>query len=88
VTVGAVSLCTGQSGVAPESPGSPPQCHQELPVGLLFPGAPDSPACCTGLSKCATGQSGALSRTVRQWQHFALFLGLCLILVDLNLWSS
>jgi hypothetical protein len=28
------------------------QCHLELAVGLLFPGAPDSPA-------CGTGQSGA-----------------------------
>jgi hypothetical protein len=24
-----------------------PQCHLELAVGLLFPGAPDSPACGT-----------------------------------------
>jgi hypothetical protein len=31
--------------VAPDSPGPPPQCHQELVVGLLFPGAPDSPTC-------------------------------------------
>jgi hypothetical protein len=45
------------------------QCHLELVVGLLFPSAPDSPA-------CATGQSGALSRTVRQWQHYSLFIGL------------
>jgi hypothetical protein len=26
-----------------QSGGSPPQCHLELAVGLLFPGAPDSP---------------------------------------------
>jgi hypothetical protein len=32
---------------------------------------------------CATGQSGAISRTVRQWQHYSLSLGLCLILIDL-----
>jgi hypothetical protein len=45
------------------------QCHLVLAVGLLFP--------------WCTGQSGALSRTVRQWQHLSLFLGLCLILIDL-----
>jgi hypothetical protein len=52
------------------------QCHLELAVGLLFPGAPESPA-------CATGQSGALSQTVRcsqpyspLWQHYSSFLGL------------
>jgi hypothetical protein len=52
------------------------QGYLELAVGLLFPGAPDSPA-------CGTGQSGALSWTVRQWQHLSSFLGLCLILVVL-----
>jgi hypothetical protein len=31
-----------------------PQCHLELAVGLLFLGAPDSPA-------CGTGQSGVPS---------------------------
>jgi hypothetical protein len=47
VIVGAVSLCTGQSGVAPDSLVPLPQCHKELAVGLLFPGAPDSLACGT-----------------------------------------
>jgi hypothetical protein len=64
--------------VPPDSPGPPPQCHQELAVGLLFPGAPDSLA-------CGTGQSGVLDRIVRQWQQFSLFLGLSLILVNLHL---
>jgi hypothetical protein len=45
------------------------QCHLELDVGLLFPCAPDSPA-------CATGQSGALIHIVRLWQHLSSFLGL------------
>jgi hypothetical protein len=57
------------------------QCYLLLAVGLLFLDAPDSPA-------CGTRQSDALSRTVRQWQHYSSFLGLCLILVDLHLWSS
>jgi hypothetical protein len=65
---------TGQS--AP-----PPQCHLELAVGLWFPSAPDSPT-------CGTGQSSALNRTVRLWQHSSSFFGLCLILFDLLLWSS
>jgi hypothetical protein len=45
------------------------KCHLELAVGLLFLDASDSPA-------CGTGQSDALSRTVRQWQHYSLFLRL------------
>jgi hypothetical protein len=49
------------------------QCHQELSVGLQFPGAPDCPVC---------------HRTVCPWWHISSFLGLCLILVDLHLWSS
>jgi hypothetical protein len=69
----------------PDSPGgtsdssvtSLHQCHQELAVGLQFPGAPDSPA-------CGTGQSGVLDRIVRPWQHYSSFLGFCLILVDLH----
>jgi hypothetical protein len=44
-TDGAVSLCTGQSGVTPDSLVSPLLCHQELTVGLLFPSATDSPMC-------------------------------------------
>jgi hypothetical protein len=34
-------------------------CHLELAVGLLFPGAPNSPACGHRTVRCATGQSGA-----------------------------
>jgi hypothetical protein len=63
VTVGVAGFYTGQSG------GFFHQCHLELAIRLLFPGAPDSPA-------CGTGQSGALSRIVRQWQHLSSFLGL------------
>jgi hypothetical protein len=33
---------TRQFGVTPSSPGSPSQCHQELAIELLYPGAPDS----------------------------------------------
>jgi hypothetical protein len=49
-------LHTGQSG------GLPSGCHLELAVRAAVPGAPDSAA-------CGTGQSGALDRTVRLWQH-------------------
>jgi hypothetical protein len=35
------------------------QCHLELAIGLLFPGATDSLA-------CGTGQSGAPNQTVRR----------------------
>jgi hypothetical protein len=63
-----------------QSSGYPPQCHQELVVGLLFPSASDSPVC---------------HRTVRCSQPdgppvatLSLCLGLCLILVHLHLWSS
>jgi hypothetical protein len=45
--------------VTPDSPVViSPQCHLELAVVLLFPGAPDSPV-------CATRQSGAPDQTVR-----------------------
>jgi hypothetical protein len=44
-----VRCLTGQSS------GSPPQCHQELVVGLKFLGVPDSPV--------------VWHRTVRRWQH-------------------
>jgi hypothetical protein len=50
MTVGAIILCTGQSGVAPDSLVPPPQCHQELVVGLQFPDEPDSQTCGTGQS--------------------------------------
>jgi hypothetical protein len=43
------------------------QCHQELAVGLQFPGAPDSLA-------CGTRQSGALSWTVRRRNSILRFL--------------
>jgi hypothetical protein len=43
------------------------QCHWELAVGLLFPGAPDSPT-------CGIGQSGALSRTVHHGNTILRFL--------------
>jgi hypothetical protein len=52
------------------------QCHLELAVGLLFPGAPDSP-------ECGTGQSGAPKLDSASWQHLSSFLGHCLMLVDL-----
>jgi hypothetical protein len=38
-------------------------------LGLLFPSAPDSPA-------CGTGHFGALSETTRLWQHLSSFLEL------------
>jgi hypothetical protein len=60
---------TGQSGHhTGQSGGLPSGCHLELAVRALVPGAPDSPA-------CGTGQSGALDRIVRLWQHIFL-LGL------------
>jgi hypothetical protein len=46
VTVGTVSL-------APDSLGSPPQCHQELDIGLLFPGAPDIPVVWHRIVQCS-----------------------------------
>jgi hypothetical protein len=43
VTVGAVILAPDSPVSHRNSPGSPPQCHQELVFGLLYPGVPDSP---------------------------------------------
>jgi hypothetical protein len=40
---------------------------------------------CTGQCGVPLGQFGVLDRTVRLWQHFSSFLGLCLIFVDLHL---
>jgi hypothetical protein len=56
------------------------QCHLELAVGLLFPGAPDSPV-------CGTGQSGVPPDSVElQTRQFTVatlpsFLGLQLIFI-------
>ena len=51
VTVGTASFYTDSPHVTPDSPvASLHQCHLELVVGLLFLGAPDSPACGTGQS--------------------------------------
>jgi hypothetical protein len=47
LAIGSVSRPLALSAFAPDSPGPPPQCHQELAVGLLFSGAPDSPVCWT-----------------------------------------
>jgi hypothetical protein len=68
VTVGAGGFYSGQSACHTRQYGgfSPP-LPPRTSLGLLFPGAPDSPA-------CGTGQSGALARTVRVWQHFLRFL--------------
>jgi hypothetical protein len=42
--------------VTPDSPmASLHQCHLEVTVGLLFPGAPDSPAC--GTEQSASGNT-------------------------------
>jgi hypothetical protein len=54
--------------VTPDSPvPSLHQCHLELVVGLLFLGAPDSPA-------CGTGQSSAPDQTVHCGNNFLHFL--------------
>jgi hypothetical protein len=62
--------------VTPDSPvASLHQCHLELDVGYC--------SLVHQTVQCATEQSDALNLTVCQWQHLSLFLGLCLILVDL-----
>jgi hypothetical protein len=70
VTVGAVAFYTGQSA-----------CHTGQSDGFSPPVPPGTSRWAT-VPWC-TGQSDALSQTVRQWQHLSSFLGLCLILVDL-----
>jgi hypothetical protein len=50
LAVGSVSRPLVLSAFALDSPDPPQQCHQELAVGLLFPGTPDSPTCGTGQS--------------------------------------
>jgi hypothetical protein len=74
VTVGAA----GFPDVTLDSPvASLHQCHLELAVGLLFPGAPNSLA-------CGIGQSGVLARTVRL-ATLVFVSWTCLILVDIHL---
>jgi hypothetical protein len=54
-TVGAQAFYTGHSRRHMDSSVVfPPKCHLKLAVGLLFPGAPVSPACGTGHSACNT----------------------------------
>jgi hypothetical protein len=74
--------------ITPDSPvASVHQCHRKLAVALQFPGAPDSPACGTGLSDVppdspvlSAGQS-TCGNTILCFD--SSFLGLCLILVEL-----
>jgi hypothetical protein len=69
---------TGQSGPhIGQSSGLPSGCHLELAIRAAVPGAPDSPA-------CGTGQSGALDRTVRLWQHIFFLLGLFFDLLNVS----
>jgi hypothetical protein len=63
VTVGAAGFYTGQSG-----------CHTGQSGGFT-PSVPPRTSCWATVPWC-TEQSGALSRTVRQWQYLSLFLGL------------
>jgi hypothetical protein len=58
LAIGSIRQSLVMSAFALDNLGSPPQCHQELVVGLHFPSAPDSPS-------CGTGHSGALDQTVR-----------------------
>jgi hypothetical protein len=51
------------------------------------PPVPPGTSCRTTVTWC-TGQSGVLDRIVHLWQHYSSFLRLCLIIVDLHLWSS
>jgi hypothetical protein len=71
VTVGAANFYTGQfrRHIGQSGGFSPP-----VPPGI---------SCWATVPWC-TGQSDVWHRTVRQWQHFSSFLGLCLILVDLH----
>jgi hypothetical protein len=62
------------SVVTPNSPvASLPQCHQELAVGLQFPGVPESPSCATGQSSVPDRQS-ACDNTFLCFLDFAWYL--------------